>query len=191
MPQINLSGTSTAPANLTTAGAVIEAERSVQNKRRQAFGPMPEIQVREITLVREPSRIEMLERIAELEKIPLDALLRAIANIRETPPTFKTVREAVCIEFNLSWVNILSQRRINEWVTPRKVMMCLLRNLSHASLPMIGRYMNRDHTTILYGARFYQPIYDTIAADGLHRTPQEWARAFREKLTNNLTTTGG
>jgi chromosomal replication initiator protein len=59
--------------------------------------------------------------------------------------------------------DLLSQRRHRSVVWPRQIGMYLAKQLTHRSLPEIGRrFGNRDHTTVLHAIR---KIEGVIAGD--------------------------
>jgi chromosomal replication initiator protein len=65
--------------------------------------------------------------------------------------------------FGVSKGDLLSQRRHRSVVWPRQIGMYLAKQLTHRSLPEIGRrFGNRDHTTVLHAIR---KIEGVIAGD--------------------------
>lgn len=51
------------------------------------------------------------------------------------------------------------------------------------SLPNIGRYFRRDHTTVLHAKRKMQPHIDAVAAELPADAPAiEWARAMKRRI---------
>ena len=75
----------------------------------------------------------------------------AISDLPE--PKISEIRKAVCLHFDISRVNLDSQRRTREVVYPRHVAMYVARELTTKSLPEIGRqFGGRNHTTVLHGA---------------------------------------
>jgi chromosomal replication initiation ATPase DnaA len=66
------------------------------------------------------------------------------------PAIFRIQRE-VCDRFGLAPIEMVSGRRSRRVARPRQIAMFLCRELTRASLPMIGRHFgNRDHTTIMH-----------------------------------------
>lgn len=60
----------------------------------------------------------------------------------------KRIQKAVCIEYQVSFTDLCSQRRHHPVVRPRQVAMYLCKRLTGRSLPEIGRrFGRRDHTT--------------------------------------------
>ncbi len=70
--------------------------------------------------------------------------------VREITP--ELVIQVVADHFNLTTLEILSQKRSKDIVYPRQIAMYLCRNMSNAPLQEIGKAMGgRDHTTIIHG----------------------------------------
>lgn len=55
--------------------------------------------------------------------------------------------------FNVTILDLKSDRRTDNIVRPRQITMYVARMHTLKSLTEIGRRMNRDHTTTLYGVR--------------------------------------
>lgn len=83
----------------------------------------------------------------------------AHALIEETKPqrpmtTAESIMEAVSIVTGVPPIEIRSQRRFRNAVYARHITYFLCRELTTASLPVIGRIIgHRDHSTVLYGIR--------------------------------------
>lgn len=70
------------------------------------------------------------------------------------------IRE-VCIKYNISLEDLISERRTAKIVLPRQEAMYRLCTETDWSLPRIGRALgNRDHTTVLHGRRKFQALLD-------------------------------
>ncbi|MFN3387482.1 MAG: helix-turn-helix domain-containing protein [Allosphingosinicella sp.] len=68
----------------------------------------------------------------------------------------RTVAEVVLLvssEFGVSRAELVSEHRGREIAHPRQVVMYLASQVTPASLPQIGRRLNRDHTTVMHGIR--------------------------------------
>lgn len=75
---------------------------------------------------------------------------------KDRPPTpqLLAVIHAVCREYKVSVIDILSNRRMAYIVFPRQVAMTLAKRVTLKSLPEIGRrFGGRDHTTVLHAIR--------------------------------------
>ena len=71
-------------------------------------------------------------------------------------PTVRQVLAAVATAFNEPLAELLSERRHQAAVKARHAAMALSREMTPRSLPVIGRAMGRDHTTVLHGLRVHQ-----------------------------------
>lgn len=70
------------------------------------------------------------------------------------PLTMRRIQAASGRHYKLSHKELLSPRRLANFVRARQVSMYLCRILLKRSLPEIGRYTGgRDHTTVLHGVR--------------------------------------
>lgn len=67
--------------------------------------------------------------------------------------------------FSLSSKEIISSRRDGELIAPRHLAIMLAVHLTPHSLPAIGRYFNRDHTSVLHAARKMRPVLQAIRLD--------------------------
>jgi chromosomal replication initiator protein len=66
------------------------------------------------------------------------------------PVTFMDIRRAVCSHYGVSWDEVRSDRRDHKYMIPRHVIAWLAYSMTGATLPGLGRLLNRDHTTILH-----------------------------------------
>ena len=88
--------------------------------------------------------------------------------------------QVVAEHYNLTTLDILSQRRSKEIVYPRQIAMYLCRNMTEAPLQEIGNAMGgRDHTTIIHGI-------EKITKD-IEKTPtlQNTVDILKKKLNPN------
>ena len=85
------------------------------------------------------------------------------------------IRRLVEHVYKVSYDKILSHTRDKELITPRKAMMFLMREYLGLSYPYIGRRLNRDHSTVIYGVR-------TFNADEFY----ERTGITKEELTSKL-----
>lgn len=77
-----------------------------------------------------------------------------IVDESEREPFLTEIVIAVCNHFNVSRMDICSQRRTARVVLPRQIIYYLSRTLTKRTLPEIGRRLgNRDHTSVLFGYR--------------------------------------
>ena len=100
-------------------------------------------------------------------KMVTDRMLsRAIAKYRlvldrpNTRPTLTNILNQVCEEYGVTKLDLKSARRSRELVVPRQKAMWRMKHETECSLPAIGRFFHRDHTTILYGVLRHQSKID-------------------------------
>jgi hypothetical protein len=63
-----------------------------------------------------------------------------------------TIVDVVCAAYDVSKVDIVSQRRSLKVVRPRQIVMYLAKTMTKSSYPEIGKRLGgRDHTTIMHG----------------------------------------
>jgi hypothetical protein len=90
---------------------------------------------------------------------------------------------AICGEFQITKVELLSAGRKLNVVRPRQMAFALCKHLTTRSLPEIGRRFVRDHTTVLHGIRKLASILDATK-DGMPHdaTAAQWVRVMREYM---------
>lgn len=77
----------------------------------------------------------------------------------EIPATrWKAIIYEVAAKHGVSVIEMLSDQRRKEFVNARREVFYRLSTETTLSLPAIGKRMNRDHTTVLYGIRTYKKI---------------------------------
>ncbi len=67
--------------------------------------------------------------------------------------SLRDITDGVCTRFNLTRDDMRNQARNRAVARPWQVLMYLAREMTGQSLPQIGRYLCRDHTTIMHGVR--------------------------------------
>ena len=94
-------------------------------------------------------------------------------------PAMRSVLEAVARAFGVAPDQILGPGQARAAVRPRQITMHLVRELcAGASLPAIGHFLSRDHTTVLYGCRCAEAL---LARDVAYRELRDRAlRLLRE-----------
>jgi chromosomal replication initiation ATPase DnaA len=99
----------------------------------------------------------------------ISALQREDEWRRDTPLPMLEVIEAVCQHYDISVVEVRSERRHAYVVRPRHVAMYLARHYTKRSTPSIGRSLGgRDHTTVLSGIQKIEKkllVDERLAAD--------------------------
>lgn len=89
--------------------------------------------------------------------------------------TIRDVAEGVCIRFSMTMDQIRGVNATRHYARPRQIVMFLAREMTGQSLPQIGRYLCRDHTTIMYGQRLVSRL---VAADPNTAAAVESCRAI-------------
>jgi len=94
-----------------------------------------------------------LERLPELLRIAADQIEELEAKTAPFPPptTLRKIRFSVGVAWNVSEVELLSNRRSPVVVFPRFAGYHLSKKLTPHSLTVIGNSFHRDHTTIIHG----------------------------------------
>lgn len=79
-------------------------------------------------------------------------------------PTIAEIQRATAKYFNMTLLDMLSQRRTHNIIRPRQIAMYLCKMLTLKSLPEIGRkFEGRDHTTVLSNVRKITGLVETDA----------------------------
>jgi hypothetical protein len=69
-------------------------------------------------------------------------------------PSMRSIIDVVCVHYDKTRMDIVSDRRTKDIVMPRQIACYLAQALTPFSLPVIGKHMGgRDHTTILHACR--------------------------------------
>jgi Bacterial dnaA protein helix-turn-helix len=68
-------------------------------------------------------------------------------------PTIAAIKAAVCEHFRVSELDMKSHRTGREVARPRQVAMWIARHATLHTIPEIGRYFGRDHTTVLHAIK--------------------------------------
>ena len=112
---------------------------SITNNVRQLEGAINKILAKH-TLMKQPIDIKLAEE--------------CVQDIFKTNPGLKPTAELILDEtasfYNITSERILGTAKTKDVVIPRQVAMYLIREMTSLSLPEIGRFMGRNHTTVLY-----------------------------------------
>jgi hypothetical protein len=74
-----------------------------------------------------------------------------VMSINRTMPTVKNIQNIVANHFDITVMDMVSQRRTKNLILPRHVALYLAKELTEFSYPVIGRYFGgRDHSTIIH-----------------------------------------
>ncbi len=93
------------------------------------------------------------------------------------------IRKAVCRVWGVTLRDIKSANRAAHLAIPRQVIMALCRHLTTHGLLFVGRFCDRDHTTVLHAERKMSPHLDAVAAtmpEGA--SARDWALAMKAML---------
>ena len=73
--------------------------------------------------------------------------------IKESPglyPTPELILKEICGYYNITADKIFGISKAKDIALPRQIMLYLIREMTDLSLPEIGKFVKRDHTTVLY-----------------------------------------
>jgi chromosomal replication initiator protein len=68
-------------------------------------------------------------------------------------PSMAEITKAVAAEFGVTPATLRSRRATMRHALPRMVAMCLSCEVAHLSTTEVGRFFERDHTTVLHATR--------------------------------------
>lgn len=88
---------------------------------------------------------------ADVSRSLVEVAIRDI--IKESPglyPTPELIMKEVCGYFNITADKIFGVSKVKDIALPRQIMLYLIRDMTELSLPEIGKFVKRDHTTVLY-----------------------------------------
>ncbi len=94
------------------------------------------------------------------------------------PITLNSLLKVVCKRFDCTKTEILSHRKNAAIAYKRHVLYYLAHKYTDASLPKIGKFMNRDHTSIIHG---YKKVERVFAQDpGFQKAEAEMVSEARD-----------
>jgi chromosomal replication initiation ATPase DnaA len=73
----------------------------------------------------------------------------------------KHIKRAVASYFDISETDLVSHCKMYDIAFPRQIAMYLCRRYTGASMPLIGRLMKRDHTTVLHAVNKIDKLYES------------------------------
>ena len=102
--------------------------------------------------------LNILHAAWELEKKPitLESATQALKNIKPdvtTKPSADAICSAVCRFYSIEDTVLRSTQKNKAVAEARQVAMYLMNTLGGLTTPEIGRVLNRDHSTVIYGCR--------------------------------------
>ncbi len=90
------------------------------------------------------------------------SVLKDIFPENNQPISFQKIQNIVCRFYNISKVDLISNRRSASIVFPRQIAMYLTRELTDLSLPKIGDcFGGRDHTTVMHANEKIEKLIST------------------------------
>ncbi len=109
-----------------------------------------------------PTLPELTKLPAEVVPLPTDKMI--MAEMIGRRPTIQIIMRVVCGFYGVEAIDVCSDRRDNEIMLPRQIVMYFARKFTTNSTTAIGRIIGgRDHATIIHGAR---KIKNLIAIGG-------------------------
>ena len=102
--------------------------------------------------------LNILHAVQELEKIPItmETASRALKNIKpdvKAKPSADLICTAVCRFYSIEDTVLRSTQKSKTVAEARQVAMYLMNTIGELTTPEIGRVLNRDHSTVIYGCR--------------------------------------
>ena len=92
-----------------------------------------------------------LKKVAPTKELAAE-VLNKIIEISRTIITPELVIKVICKHYSVPKEDLLGRKRTKDIVTPRQVLMYLMRHEINLSFPLIGKEMGgKDHTTIMHG----------------------------------------
>lgn len=88
----------------------------------------------------------------------MSVALTTVAGVQQ--PSIDTIIRMVAPVFGVTKLDVLSHRRDRSATLARHTGMWLARRLTTKSLPQIGMFFDRDHTTVLDGIRRIEALLD-------------------------------
>jgi len=104
-------------------------------------------------------------------------------------PRIAEIQTVVCNHFDLTHMELISERRHRELVRPRQIAMYLAKQLTLRSLPEIGRHFGgRDHTTVIHAIRTIERLRgeDADIALNVERCAEEVGRVAAERFADRV-----
>ena len=116
--------------------------------------------IRELTgaLNRLEQHVVLLRREVDVDRAK--EILADLLYESESPIDVPMIRELACEHYSVSLQELDSKRRMRRVARPRQVAMFLAKRWTSLSLPEIGRWFDRDHTTVLYGCRQIEKLVE-------------------------------
>jgi hypothetical protein len=147
----------------TSAQELIEAarrrklyhQRMVQKERpRPPVAEIdPELTYRQQELIRREAERRQAEELARKRQAQIDSQIREALRSTETKP--ERVMRTVCAKYHISKTDLLSMSRQTTLTVARGEVAYIFVNILGISLSHTGRFLNKDHTTVIHAHKRY------------------------------------
>jgi Bacterial dnaA protein helix-turn-helix len=100
------------------------------------------------------------------------------------PPVVAAIQALVCDYYRVSREDLLGPVRERRFAHPRRMAMALAHDVLDRSTTQLGRYFDRDHSTVVKTVGYFRKIRDgdsDVAADFAHLRVQAAAIAARDE----------
>lgn len=104
-------------------------------------------------------------------------------------PSIASIEQAVCAQMNVTPAELHSKDKSRRVARPRQVVMFLAREITDNSLPQVGKYFSRDHTTVIHAQRTIaricaksRPFANRVDEIRACVIPQDWRARFVDEL---------
>ena len=91
------------------------------------------------------------------------SLWKGLIHVPPRRATMREIAEQVARQHGLSLAHLVGPQRAQRYSRPRQEAMWRMCEAGRWSLPRIGMFFDRDHTTILHGRRAHQARLDAAA----------------------------
>ena len=103
--------------------------------------------------VKQKRKMPFISRTKLIDYVVPDNYTISVVEPLTQPPKLSTIMETAAHVFGYSRTELLAQRRDRELVYRRQVCMYAMYKLTTCSYPAIGRFLRRDHSTVVYGVQ--------------------------------------
>ena len=115
-------------------------------------------------LVFVPAPIEEPKPVAKSERDEINCVPQNDEKVERAETSLKDILLAVCEVYDAYPLDIKSDRRAAEILLPRHITMVLAKYLTASSTAAIGRFLGKDHTTVMHALRKMKPVEDALHA---------------------------
>lgn len=101
------------------------------------------------------------------------SLYRGLIEVVPPPPTMREIAVGIATKHGLTLDELMGPQRAWRFSHPRQEAMAAIVATRRFSFPQIGRFFNRDHTTVLYAARIHLARQSPPQSTGPDGSPAE------------------